>query len=223
MPIPRMHSRLGTVFHELARHNLSFRDYGGFLDVSGTTPAGHTQNVPAPSVLDGHVDVSYPVAGAPALDAQRAAEFVRDYGALARDHQLPRFAYVALPGGADGAAGTPPPEAAVVDNDRALGTIVGFISHLPSWRTTAIFVLPAAARTGRDHIDPSRTFALVISPYAKRGYVGMRHLSSAAVLKTVDRVFALPPLSLGDLLANDMGDFFGTRPDVRPYEAATLP
>jgi DNA-binding beta-propeller fold protein YncE len=215
--------RLGTVFHELARHELSFRDYGGFLDVSGTTPAGHTQDVPAPAVLEGHVDLGYPAASAPVPDAQRAAEFVRDYGALAREHRLPRFAYVTLPGGADGAPGTTPAEAAVTDNDRALGTVVDFISHLPSWRTTAIFVLPAEARVGRDHIDPSRTFALVISPYAKHGYVGMRHLSSAGVLKTVDRLFALPPLSLGDLLANDMGDFFGTRPDVRPYEAATVP
>jgi hypothetical protein len=82
-------------------------------------------------------------------------------------------------------------------------------------------VLPAGVRTGRDHIDASRTFALVVSPYAKHGYIGMRHLSSASVLKTVDRLFALPALSLGDLLANDMGDFFATRPDLRPYTAAT--
>src|SRR5580698_2545536 len=55
---PEDELRLGTVFHELARHDLSFRDYGGFLDVSGTTPAGYTQNVPAPIVLAGHADLS---------------------------------------------------------------------------------------------------------------------------------------------------------------------
>jgi DNA-binding beta-propeller fold protein YncE len=215
--------RLGSIFHELARHNLSFRDYGGFLDVSGTSPGGYTQNVPAPAVLAGHVDLGYPAWSSPQTDALRASEFARDYRALATQHRLPRFAYVTLPGGGDGTAGSAPTQAAVVEADRALGTIVGFLSHLPSWRTTVVFVLPAGARTGRDHIDASRTYALVVSPYAKRGYVGMRHLSSASVLKTIDRLFALPPLSLGDLLANDMGDFFGTRPDVRPYEAAVAP
>jgi hypothetical protein len=115
------------------------------------------------------------------------------------------------------------PEAEVVDGDRALGTIVEAITHMPSWHTTAIIVVPAGARSGRDHIDASRTFALVVSPFAKHGYIGMRHLSTASVLKTVDRVFSLPPLSLGDLLAGDMGDFFEARSDLRPYVAALPP
>ena len=156
-------------------------------------------------------------------DATRAAEFVRDFGTLSAAHRQPRFAYVALPGGGDSPAGTPAAEASVVDGDRALGSIVDFLSHLPSWRTTVVFVVPAGASMGRDHIDASRTYALAILPFVKHGYVGMRHLSTASVLKTIDRVFKLPPLSLGDLLANDMGDFFGSRPDVRPYEAATTP
>jgi YVTN family beta-propeller protein len=219
---PEDQPRVGTVFHELARHNLSFRDYGGFLDVSGSTPAGYTQNVPAPAVLAGQVDMNYPAWNARVSDAVRAAEFVRDFGALSVAHRQPRFAYVALPSGADGPQGTPS-ETAVLDEDRALGTIVDFLSHLPSWRTTVVFVVPAGARLGRDHIDASRTFALVISPFVKHGFVGMRHLSTASVLKTVDRLFALPPLSLGDLLANDMGDFFGSRPDLRPYVAAAVP
>jgi YVTN family beta-propeller protein len=217
---PEDEPRLGTVFHELARHNLSFRDYGGFLDVSGTTPGGYTQNVPAPSVLAGQVDLNYPAWNSPQPDAVRAAEFVRDFGALSAAHRQPRFAYVALPAG-DNSLQAAPTQAAVVDEDRALGTIVEFLSHLPSWRTTVVFVLPAGARMGRDHIDASRTLALAISPFVKHGYVGMRHLSTASVLKTMDRLFALPPLSLGDLLANDMSDFFAAKPDLRPYEAAS--
>jgi len=211
--------RLGTVFHELARHNLSFRDYGGFLDVSGSTPAGYTQDVPAPAVLAGHVDLDYPAWNSRLPDALRAAEFVRDFGALSAAHRQPRFAYVALPAAQDTVAGVPA-EGAIIDEDRALGTIVDFLSHLSSWRTTVVFVVPAGARLGRDHIDASRTFALVVSPFVKHNYVGMRHLSTASVLKTVDRLFVLPPLSLGDLLANDMSDFFTVRPDLRPYVAA---
>jgi YVTN family beta-propeller protein len=214
--------RLGTVFHELARHSLSFRDYGGFLNVSGSTPAGYTLNVPAPAILADHVDLNYPAWNSSVSDAQRADEFVRDFGALSAAHRQPRFAYVALPGALDGPQGVPV-ESSIADEDHALGTIVDFLSHLSSWRTTVVFVVPAGARMGRDHVDASRTFALVISPFVKHNYVGMRHLSTASVLKTIDRLFRLPPLSLGDLLANDMGDFFGQRPDLRPYVAAAAP
>jgi DNA-binding beta-propeller fold protein YncE len=215
--------RLGTIFNALARRKLSFRDYGGFLTPSGTqvpaiAPPGlglaYTQDAPAPAVLAGNVDLAYPARVAHASDAARAAEFVRDYGALAAAHRLPRFAYVALSGRGDGSP------AAVTDGDLALGTIVAALSHLAAWRSTAVFVVAADAGAGRDHVDASRTFALVISPYAKRGYVGMRHLSTAGVLKTIDRIFGVPPLSLGDLLANDLGDFFTSKPNQRPYVAA---
>jgi YVTN family beta-propeller protein len=219
--------RLGGVFNELARHGLSFRDYGGFLGVSGTAVAAAAaapggldaafgQDVPAPAVLAGNVDLNYPVRDAAVPDTVRAAEFVRDYGALIQAHRPPRFAYVALPGG-DGTG------ASVADGDRALGSIVDFLSHGPAWHTTAIFVVAADPGGGDDHVDASRTFALVVSPWAKRGYLGMRHLSTASVLKTIDRIFDLPALSLGDLLAQDMGDFFTAQPDRRPYEGAPPP
>lgn len=215
--------RLGTIFNSLARKNVSFRDYGGLLAPSGTqvSPAStaglgllYAQDVPLPAVLAGEVDLAYPARAARVSDGVRAAEFVRDYGALAAAHRQPRFAYVALPGMGDGSS------AGAADGDRALGTILAALSRLPSWSSTAVFVVAADPGSGRDHIAASRTFALVISPYAKRGYVGMRHLSPAAVLATVDRIFGLPPLSLGDLLAGDLGDFFTAKPNVRPYVAA---
>jgi YVTN family beta-propeller protein len=214
-------ARLGTIFNALARRNVPFRDYGGFLTPSGTQIDGaaaglgvvYTLDAPVPAVLAGNVDLTYPVPVARASDGARAAEFVRDYGALAAAHRQPRFAYVALAGTGDGSP------AAVADGDHALGTIVAALSHMKAWRTTAIFVVAADAGAGRDHVEASRTFALVVSPYAKPRYTGMRHLSPASVLKTIDRIFAVPPLSLGDLLSNDLGDFFAARPNPRPYSA----
>jgi phosphoesterase family protein len=197
---------------------LSFRNYGGLLSVSGTTPDGIVQNVPAPAILAGHTDEAYPTRTSAASDTARAAEFVRDYRALALMRRAPRFAYVALPAGS-ATPGAGPTAASIAEGDRALGTIVEGLSKLPSWHTTAIVVVPADARSGRDHIEASRTFALVISPYAKHGYIGMHHLSTASILKFVDHAFSLPALSLGDLLASDMGDFFTSKPDLRPYAA----
>jgi hypothetical protein len=68
-------------------------------------------------------------------------------------------------------------------------------------------------------VDPNRSYALVISPFAKRRFVGMQHDSTASVLKTIDGIFGLPALSLGDLLALDMSDFFTAASDIRPFEA----
>ena len=212
---PEDESRLGTVFNELQRHALSFRDYGGFLATSGSAGgSAYSQNVPAPAVLAGHVDLTYPAGGADVSAQARAEEFTRDYAALAAIHRQPRYTYVRLPGST--AAGAPTAASAAAA-DAALGTIVAFVSRLPGWKTTAIVIVPGTSGDGRDHVDASRAYAVVVSPWAKHRYLGMEHLSGASVLKTVDRVFMLPPLTLGDLLANDMGDFFTQRPDFRPY------
>jgi hypothetical protein len=80
-----------------------------------------------------------------------------------------------------------------------------------------VFVTPDGTERSGDHIDSRRSYALVVSPYARRGYVGMRHLSTASMLKTEEELLGLPALSLGDALASDMRDFFVAEPDPEPY------
>ncbi len=191
--------RAGYLFHALARHAIGFRDYGALVHVAGYDPGSgrYSLDVPAPAVLADRVDLAYP-------GADPAAQFIRDYGALPSP---PRFTEIVLPAGDPAAA------------DRALGAIVAYLTHRPAWRSTAIVVAPDAAG-GPDHVDVHRTYALVISPYAKRRFVGLRHTSTASVLKTIDGIFGLPALSLGDLLATDLSDLFTTAPDPRPYDAA---
>jgi hypothetical protein len=111
----------------------------------------------------------------------------------------------------------------VADGDRALGTIVQYLTHLRSWRNTAIFVLSDDAQGSCDHVDDYRTYAIVASPFAKRHYVGMHHLSSVSVLKTGEQILGVPPLALGDLLATDMSDFFTPQADRHPYAAIAVP
>jgi DNA-binding beta-propeller fold protein YncE len=200
---PENELRTGTIFNALARQQLSFRDYGALLRVAGYANGAYTLDAPAAAVLSGHVDASYPGPDPAIPDGRRADEFARDYGSLAP----PRFAAVWL-------AGRDPAE-----GDRALGAIVSFLSHRPQWRSTAIVVMPIAAEGGRDHVDEHRTFAVVVSPYAKRRFIGQRHLSTAGALKTIDGILGLPALTLGDLLATDMSDFFTSVPDPSPYEA----
>jgi DNA-binding beta-propeller fold protein YncE len=230
---PEDAARSGSIYDELARHRLSFRDYGdlvcvaGYDDGSAPDPRSDDpafvsaddllapteslggrfdENVPVPAVLRGHVDENYPAWNTRIRDERRAAEFVRDYGALARKNRAPRYAQVVL-------SGSQP------DADAAIGTIVAALSRTSAWRTTAVFITPVDALGGRDHVDAYRTYALVVSPWARPGYLGVRHLSTVSVLKTSEELLGLHPLSLGDLLASDMSDFFGTRPQFARYVA----
>ncbi|MGH7330406.1 MAG: hypothetical protein ACREJX_18820, partial [Polyangiaceae bacterium] len=108
------------------------------------------------------------------------------------------------------------------DGDRALGIIVSHLTRLPIWKDSAIFITAADTQSQRDHVSVQRSFAILVSPYAKRGYVGHRHLATASVLKTEEELLGIPPLALRDLLATDMADFFTARPSFAPYTAKAV-
>jgi YVTN family beta-propeller protein len=185
----------------------------------------YSLDVPAPAVLDGHVDLNYPGWNLRIRDERRAKEFIRDYGTLVAQGRQPRYTYIWLPADHTGAGpNIPPIPEEVADGDRALGMIVQYLSRLPSWKQTALFVMPDDAQSSRDHVDEYRTYAIVAGPYAKRHYVGTRHLSTVSVLKTTEEILGLGTLSLGDLLATDMSDFFtASGGDAAPYEMIPVP
>jgi DNA-binding beta-propeller fold protein YncE len=249
---PEDYPRLGYVFNSLARHRIPFRDYGDMIRLSGydegqakdpktddpqyagiddrdapTQGLGglYGLDVPAPAVLNGHIDLNFPGWNLRIRDERRAKEFIRDYGALVAQGRQPRYTYIWLPADHTGAgAGIPPLPEEVADGDRALGAIVGYLSHLPSWRQTALFVTPDDAQSSRDHVDVYRTYAIVAGPFVKRHYVGTRHQSTVSILKTTEQILGLETLSLGDLLATDMSDFFTQKGgDAAPYEPIPVP
>jgi hypothetical protein len=73
---------------------------------------------------------------------------------------------------------------------------------------SAIFVTYDDAQSTLDHIHPHRTPLIVVSPYAKPGYVGTKHYSTASVVKTEELLLGLPPNNYGDLFATDLRDLF---------------
>ncbi len=244
---PEDDARAGTIFDSLARHNSTYRDYGDLVRVAGyddganadpkvddpsfagmndvdapTTTLGglYTENVPASASLSGHVDPAYPGWNLRIRDERRAREFMRDYDGYVRANAVPAYTSIWLPDDRGGAGPDIPPVAEeVADGDRALGEIVQYLTHLRTYASTAIVIMPVDTQATRDHVDEYRTYAVVVSPYAKRGYLGTRHLSTTSVLKTEEELLGLPPLSLGDLLATDMSDFFTLKALVTPYAA----
>ncbi len=109
--------------------------------------------------------------------------------------------------------------AGAADGDKAVGKIVDYLSRTPHWSSTAIFIVPEGLQGAVDHVNALRSYALVVSPLARRGYVGDAHLSVGSVVKTEEEIFGLPALTLNDLLASDMAPFFADSPNPEPYQA----
>jgi hypothetical protein len=75
------------------------------------------------------------------------------------------------------------------------------------------------AQNGVDHVDAHRSLLMVVSPWAKRGYVGKVHYSFGSIFKTFWNVLGLPYLNQYDAGASDLADLFADRPDPAPYVA----
>ncbi len=115
--------------------------------------------------------------------------------------------------------GYPFRESYMADNDLALGRLVEFLSHTRYWKNMAIIVTEDDPQSGVDHIDAHRSILMVISPWAKNGYVGHTHYSFGSIHKTIWNVLGVPYLNQYDASATDLSDIFTDKPDYEPYNA----
>jgi YVTN family beta-propeller protein len=152
-------------------------------------------------------------------DTDRVATFLREFREYQRNGQLPRFIVMSL--GEDHTSGTRPgaftPQACVASNDLALGRLVEAVTHSTYWPETAIFVIEDDAQNGPDHVDAHRTAGLVISPYTKRRHLDSTQYQTVSMIRTMELILGLPPLSQYDAAANPMFASFTDRPDLTPY------
>ena len=137
---------------------------------------------------------------------------------------VPSFTYITLPNDHTNGvrANYPTPRAMVADNDYGLGQLVDLISHSPIWPRSAIFVVEDDSQDGADHVDAHRMPAFVISPWARPHAVVHTRYDQESVLRTVEQILGLRPLSLFDGAAVPMYDAFvsaGEQPDFTPYDS----
>ena len=81
----------------------------------------------------------------------------------------------------------------------------------------AIFVVEDDAQNGSDHVDAHRTVALAISPYIKRHSVDSTMYSTSSMLRTMELILGLEPMSQFDAAARPMSTSFTAQPDLTPY------
>ena len=157
----------------------------------------------------------------PREDQRRADIFLKDLKAWEEKGVMPNLVLMSLHSDhTEGtAAGRPTPRASVADNDLALGRIVEAVSHSKFWKDTAIFVVEDDAQDGPDHVDAHRTIAFVISPYTKRRVVDSTLYDTCSMVKTIELILGLPPMSQFDAAATPMLSCFTDQPDFTPIKA----
>ncbi len=154
-------------------------------------------------------------------DQWRADKFIADYEQRSRQNRVPSLMILTLPSDhTEGTApGFPKPRSMVADNDLALGRVVAAVSRSPQWKETCIFVMEDDAQAGPDHVDGHRTVCLVISPYTRRGAVDSTLYTQLSILRSLELMLGLDPLTRFDALATPFTSCFTNTPDARPYVA----
>lgn len=154
-------------------------------------------------------------------DQERAAIFKSELAKYEAAGSMPNYVQIWLPNDHTFGAspGNPTPRGAVADNDEGLGLVIEALTHSSFWPHMAIFVTEDDAQDGQDHVSAYRTVGMVISPYVKRGYVSHVHHSNVSMMKTMELILGVPPLSTYDRHATDMRDYFTSNPDLTPYDA----
>jgi len=114
--------------------------------------------------------------------------------------------------------GAKTPRAFVAENDVALGRLVEALSKSRFWKETAIFVVEDDAQNGSDHVDAHRTVAFILSPYTRRsGAVDSTMYSTTSMLRTMELILGLAPMSQHDAAATPMSNAVADTPDFRPF------
>ena len=108
------------------------------------------------------------------------------------------------------------------DNDLAVGMFVDYLSKSSVWKESVVFILEDDAQDGPDHVDAHRSTAYVAGGFVKRHYVDHTMYSTTSVLRTIELIFGMPPMSQYDASAPSMWRCFQSTADLTPYNAKPL-
>ena len=203
----------GFIWDYCHRAGVSFRNYGEFMDNGYPT-------LPVLKQKENYC-TAYPGWNLGIQDIRREAIFEADFDSLVRVGALPHFCTIYLPNDHTSGlrAGAYSPIAQVADNDLALGRLVEHISHSRIWPQAAIFVLEDDAQDGPDHVDAHRSPAYVISPFIRRHSVNHTLYSTTSILRTMELILGLPPMSQFDAASTPMYSCFAPAPDTTAFTA----
>ncbi len=189
--------------------NITYRTYGEFADSAMT-------NLP---VLKDHACPYYTGWDMATKDTTRFYQWRREFDSLLAHNAVPQFNTLRF--GNDHTEGLrkekPTPYAHVADNDLAVGMFIEYLSKSPIWKESAVFIIEDDAQNGSDHVDAHRTTAYVAGGFVKRGYVDHTAYSTTSMLRTMELILGLQPMSQYDAAAEPMWRCFTSAADITPF------
>jgi phospholipase C len=88
--------------------------------------------------------------------------------------------------------------------------LVEAVSKTRFWNETAIFVIEDDTQNGPDHVDSHRAPAWVVSPWVKKGTVNSTMYNQASILRTMEIILGMRPMTTFDAGARPMFSVFNT-------------
>ncbi|MBC7901853.1 MAG: bifunctional YncE family protein/alkaline phosphatase family protein [Gemmatimonadaceae bacterium] len=204
----------GFIWDFCKRAGVSYRTYGEFADDGKA-------NIPA---LVGHFCPYFTSWDQSVRDTSRFYQWRREFDSLLSKNAVPQFNSVRfINDHTEGLKkGKPSPYAHVADNDLAVGLFVEHLSKSPIWNEAAIFIIEDDAQNGADHVDAHRTTAYLAGGMVKRNFVDHSMYSTSSMLRTIELILGLPPMSQYDAAATPMYRSFSATPNPKGFESVGI-
>jgi len=201
----------GFLWDHAKKAGVSYRTYGEFAD-------NYKANIP---VLENHVCPYYTGWNLTVRDTSRVSQWERDFDSLVAINALPHLNTLRLPNDhTEGVAkNKPTPFAHVADNDLGVGLFLEHLSKSPVWKESVVFILEDDAQNGPDHVDAHRSTAYMAGPYVKRNFVDHTPYTTSGMLRTMELILGIPPMSQYDAAGTSMWRCFTSTPDYTPFTA----
>jgi YVTN family beta-propeller protein len=201
----------GFLWDFCQRRGVSFRSYGEFID----------NNKPSIPVLKNHFCKTFTGWDMGVRDTVRFRQWRHDFDSLLKVNELPQLNTLRF--GNDHteglSLGKPTPFAHVADNDLAVGMFVDYLSHSSVWKNSLVLIVEDDAQNGPDHVDAHRSPAYIAGGYVKQGFVDHTAYTTTSLLRTMELILGLPPMSQYDAAATPLWRCMNNTPDHPPFTA----
>lgn len=184
----------GFLWDMCQRNGVSYRTYGEFMADNGKP------NIP---VLKNHYCPYFTPWDQMVRDTIRFSQWKRDFDSLLAINAVPQLNTIRfINDHTQGLSkGRPSPFAQVADNDLAVGMFVDYLSHSSIWNNSLVLVVEDDAQNGPDHVDAHRSTAYLAGGYVKKGFVDHTAHTTTGLLRTMELILGLPPMTQYDAAA----------------------
>ena len=199
----------GFIWDHCKRNGITYRTYGEFAD-------DYKPNIP---VLEHHFCPYFTSWDQKVRDTARFFQWKKEFDSLLAVNAVPQFNSLRfINDHTEGLGlGRPTPFAHTADNDWAVGLFVEYLSKSRIWNESAVFIVEDDAQNGPDHVDAHRTTAYVAGGFVKRKFVDHTMYSTSSMLRTIELILGMPPMTQYDAAAESMWRCFNSTPNSHGF------